>query len=117
MISRRMPRPHCPRRIAATPDVTFFKPAGIPLRELKETVLPLDEFEALRLADGDGLEHSEAAKKMGISRQTFTRIVRAARKKVADFLTRGNALRIEGGPVTGNFRLKKKCLCSTRQKS
>lgn len=94
-----MPRPFCPRRVAAAPDVTFFKPAGIPLHDLKVTTLALDEFEALRLADRDGLEHAEAAQKMGISRQTFTRIVRAARKKVADFLAQGNALRIEGGPV------------------
>ena len=111
-----MPRPFCPRRVSAAPDVTFFKPAGIPLHDLKETILPLDEFEALRLADGEGLEHAEAAQKMGISRQTFTRIVRAARKKVADFLTEGKALRIEGGPIAGMRKLKKKCRCGTDSK-
>lgn len=108
-----MPRPFCPRRVSVAPDVTFFKPAGIPLHDLKETILPLDEFEALRLADGEGLEHAEAAQKMGVSRQTFTRIVRAARKKVADFLTEGNALRIEGGPIAGALKTKKKCRCGT----
>jgi predicted DNA-binding protein (UPF0251 family) len=46
-----MCRTHCPRRIATLPGVVFFKPAGIPLCDLKECVLPLDEFEALRLAD------------------------------------------------------------------
>lgn len=113
-----MPRPFCPRRVSAAPDVTFFKPAGIPLHDLKVTVLALDEFEALRLADRDGLEHVEAAKKMGISRQTFTRIVRAARKKVADFLTRGSALSIEGGPVTGAPCLKGKgCLSKNKKVS
>jgi len=94
-----MPRPFCPRRISAAPDVTFFKPAGIPLHKLEVIVLALDEFESLRMADRDGLEHAEAAQRMGVSRQTFTRIVRAARKKVADFLSLGSALSIKGGPV------------------
>lgn len=96
-----MARPFCPRRVSATPDVTFFKPAGIPLHQLTVTILALDEYEALRLADGTGLEHAQAAVRMGVSRQTFTRIVRTARKKVADFLTDGSALSIEGGPVRG----------------
>ncbi len=110
-----MARPFCPRRVSAVPDVTFFKPAGIPLHDLKVTVLALDEFEALRLADGDGLEHVDAAKKMGVSRQTFTRIVRAARKKVAEFLTQGSALSIEGGPVTG-ASCRKGAGCSGKNK-
>jgi predicted DNA-binding protein (UPF0251 family) len=79
--------------------VVYFKPAGIPLRELTERVLPLDEFEALRLADGDGLPQLEAARLMGISRQTFSRILVRARKTVATCLTQGMAVRIEGGVV------------------
>jgi len=94
-----MPRPFCPRRVAAEPDVVFFKPAGIPLHKLKIIVLALDEHEAVRLADCEGLEHAEAAKRMDVSRQTFTRIVRAARKKIACFLSTGQALSIKGGPV------------------
>jgi uncharacterized protein len=61
--------------------------------------MTLDEFEALRLADLDGLYQEQAAGKMKISRTTFSRIVDAAHRKVADALVHGKALRIEGGPI------------------
>jgi predicted DNA-binding protein (UPF0251 family)/predicted Fe-Mo cluster-binding NifX family protein len=67
--------------------------------ELDETVLTLDEFEALRLADLDGLYQEQAAESMGVSRPTFSRIMDTAHHKVADALVHGKALRIEGGPV------------------
>jgi uncharacterized protein len=119
-----MPRPFCPRRVANCPDVAFFKPAGIPLGQLNVVVMPLDEFEAIRLADGQGLEQTEAAKIMGVSRQTFSRIIRSARGKVADFLTNGAALKIEGGPVKSRCAGKrggasgcgKKGCCKTAKK-
>lgn len=94
-----MARPFCPRRIANLPGVVYFKPAGIPLRDLEERILSLDEFEALRLADHVGLDQTGAAKEMGISRQTFSRILGRARKTVAGCLTEGKAVRIEGGVV------------------
>ena len=94
-----MARPHCPRRIASLPGVVYFKPAGIPLRELEERVLSLDEFEALRLADMEGMPQLDAARLMGISRQTFSRILARARETVATCMTRGMAIRIEGGVV------------------
>lgn len=94
-----MARPCCPRRIATLPGVVFFKPAGIPLRDLEERVLSLDEFEALRLADREGLPQLDAARRMGISRQTFSRILGRARHTVATCLTQGMAVRIEGGVV------------------
>lgn len=90
-----MPRPPCPRIVSGEPGALYFKPAGIPLRELRENQLSIDQFEALRLADHEGLPHSEAAECMGISRQTFGRILRQARGIVARVLTRGEALRIE----------------------
>lgn len=89
-----MPRPPCPRRIAHRPPATYFKPAGIPLRDLEEVELAPDELEALRLADGEGLYRAEAAPRMGISRQTFDRILRRARHTVAQALVRGCALRL-----------------------
>ena len=89
-----MPRPICPRRIAHQPPCDFFKPAGIPLYELEEVVLAADELEALRLADVEDLFHTVAAARMGVSRQTFDRIVRRARMKVARALVLGHALRI-----------------------
>lgn len=90
-----MPRPACPRTISHSPPATYFKPAGVPLRELKEIDMASDELEALRLADCEDLYHSEAAERMGISRQTFDRILRRGRKKAADTLVHGRALRIE----------------------
>ena len=89
-----MPRPLCPRTIAHRPPASYFKPAGIPLYELSEVELAADELEALRWADVEDLYHTEAADKMGISRQTFDRIVRKARIKVATALVLGQALRI-----------------------
>jgi predicted DNA-binding protein (UPF0251 family) len=85
--------------VGCAPGATYFKPAGVPLRELEEVVLTLDELEALRLADLNGQYQESAAEQMKISRATFARIVEAARKKVADSLLHGKALRIEGGPV------------------
>ncbi len=71
----------------------------MPLRALAEVELTLDEFEALRLADLEGLYQTDGARKMGISRPTFARILEAARRKVAGALVHGHALRIAGGPV------------------
>jgi predicted DNA-binding protein (UPF0251 family) len=89
-----MSRPLCPRRIAHRPPATYFKPAGIPLYDLQEIEMGADELEAVRLADDEDLYHTEAAKRMGVSRQTFDRIVRRARRKIAAALVHGQALRI-----------------------
>jgi len=62
--------------------------------------MSLDEFEALRLADLDGLYQEQAAEQMNVSRTTFSRIVVSARRKMADALVHGKALRIEGGTVS-----------------
>ncbi len=78
-----------------SPDVTYFKPKGIPLRVLDEVVLLPDELEALKLHDVDGLEQVEAAAKMQISQPTFGRILNAAYKKVANAVITGKAIRIE----------------------
>jgi len=85
------------RMVSSLPNITYFKPAGIPLKFLTEIRLSVEEAEALRLKDIDGLQQTEAAGKMGISRPTFQRVLVAARKKVADALLNGKAIRIEGG--------------------
>lgn len=95
-----MPRPCCRRWVRTEPPVGLFKPAGVPAARLSEVTLTLDECEALRLADRDGLYHEQAAERMGISRATFGRIVESARRKVAEALFAGQALRIAGGSVT-----------------
>ncbi|MBI5622337.1 MAG: DUF134 domain-containing protein [Elusimicrobia bacterium] len=92
-----MVRPLKRRRIANQPGATYFKPRGIPMTELAEVVLTLDEIEAVRLADLEGLYQETAAAKMRISRQTFGNIIHAARAKIADAIVEGKALRIEGG--------------------
>ncbi len=94
-----VPRPYCNRRIAGRPAAATFKPTGIPADELEEVIMTLDEFEALRLADLDGLYQEEAAGRMKVSRPTFSRIIESARRKVADALVHGKLLRIEGGPI------------------
>jgi predicted DNA-binding protein (UPF0251 family) len=87
-----MARPKKCRNIACRLDAYYFKPRGIPLRDLEETVLEHDELEALRLADLLGKSHEDAAGEMGISRATFGRIIERARKKTIDALLSGKAL-------------------------
>ena len=94
-----MPRPVIERRLGTAPQQRFIKPAGKPARNLEEVLLGFDEAEALRLADLEGLYQEAAARSMGVSRQTFGRIVEIARRKVADAILNGKALRIEGGEV------------------
>jgi len=89
-----MPRPFRRRRICFQPDVTYYKPAGVPIRELEEVELKMDEIEALRLCDVENLKQEEAAKKMDVSQPTFFRIINNARKKVADAITSGKAIKI-----------------------
>jgi uncharacterized protein len=90
-----MSRPKKCRCIACTPGAAYFKPRGIPLVHLSETVLHLDELEALRLADYEGHYHEAAARQMNISRATFGRILDEARRKVAGAIINGHALKIE----------------------
>ena len=85
------------RRIENIPDVTFFKPAGVPLSESTIIDLTFEELEALRLVDLEGLTQEEAAEKMGISRRTFWNDIQNVRKKVATALIHGYAIRIRGG--------------------
>jgi len=92
-----MPRPLKYRFVEGHPPSDYFKPRGVPLASLEVAVLTLDEFEALRLADYEGLYQEPAAEKMKVSRQTFGKIVESARKKVADALVNSKAIRIEGG--------------------
>ena len=94
-----MPRPRLCRNIHRNPEVSYFKPQGVPLRNLAEVVITLDAYEAMRLADLEGLSQEDAAKKMGISQPTFHRLLVDARKKIAESIVQGKALKIEGGPV------------------
>ncbi|GAI75459.1 unnamed protein product [marine sediment metagenome] len=90
-----MPRPKIRRCLRHKQNVRYFKPQGIPLRILEEVVLELDELEALKLHDIDGLEQVDAAKKMGISQSTFARTLDKVYKKLADGIINGKAIKIE----------------------
>ena len=94
-----VPRPPCCRRIQGVPEIAAFKPAGIPACDLEDVVLTLDELEAIRLADQEGLYHQDAAARMEVSRATFGRVLASARGKVAEALLAGKTLRFAGGPV------------------
>jgi len=96
-----MPRPFCPRRIGWRPGISRFFPEGFsrPHHAPDIITLNLDELEAIRLADLEGIYQEQAAEKMGVSRPTFARILESGRKKVAEALVNGKGLVIEGGPV------------------
>lgn len=95
-----MARPVKQRCINCVPATSYFKPVGIPLRELEEIVLGLDELEAMRLTDLEGLYQADVAERMGVSRQTIGNILNSVHRKLADALLNGKALRI--GPHEKN---------------
>ncbi len=89
-----MPRIKCKRFIENQARSNYYKPVGTPFCKLCEVTLELDEFEAIRLADLEGLYQDEAAEKMQISRQTFGRIINSAHQKIAEALVLGKAIKI-----------------------
>ncbi|MBF0200847.1 MAG: DUF134 domain-containing protein [Desulfamplus sp.] len=92
-----MVRPVISRKVGYKPEVSYFKPRGIPMLDLTEVSLTVDEREALRLADLQGLSHEEGGELMEVSRATFGRILRNARRIVADAIINGKAIKVEGG--------------------
>lgn len=92
-----MVRPQKSRTVAFNPDISYFKPRGIPMIDLAEVQITIDEYEAIRLSDLLCMSYEEAANHMEVSRATFGRIVRRARKTIADALINGKAINIQGG--------------------
>ncbi len=91
-------------RIDRPPRMEGYKPFGVPMRELESVVMPIEEYEALRLADYENLTHEKAAEKMNISRPTFTRLYDRARKNVAKAFVEGKAILIRGGTfISGEY--------------
>jgi uncharacterized protein len=89
-----MPRPRKHRKVKCNPAAYYFKPRAVPLSDLEEIILEIDELESLRLADYQALSHEQAAVQMKISRATFGRIVEKARKKIVDAILNGKAIKI-----------------------
>lgn len=104
-----MVRPKCPRNVSCSPEKIYFKPRGVPVSILDEAVLTLDELESVRLADFEGKYQEQAAESMHVSRQTFGRILESARRKIADALINGKAIRVEGGVIKMAGTRKFKC--------
>ncbi len=98
-----MVRPTKERRVEHIPEVKFFKPAGVPKRKLSKVNLTIEEVEAIRLKDREGLTQQEAAERMEVSRPTFQRVLTKAREKIAEALIEGKAIRFQGG----DYRLAK----------
>lgn len=94
-----MPRPCKCRWIGVEPAVAAFRPCGVRGADLETVELGLDELEAIRLADYEGLYQDVAAERMGISRATFGRLIERARRKVASALLDGRMLVFRGGTV------------------
>lgn len=121
-----MPRPVIPRQVLRTLPAGTFAPGGTPTAGVGRAELTVDGLEALRLADLEGLYQEEAARRMGVSRATFARVLAGARRQVADALVNGKALAISGGvidprraeawpcPVHGGDRRRGRgCRCAT----
>jgi len=89
-----MPRPKLNRKIRFSPNVTYYKPQGVPMRTLEVVELTLEEIEALRLKNVENLNQIECAKKMKTSSSTFQRILNLAQKKVSQALIAGKAISI-----------------------
>jgi len=109
-----MVRPTKCRQISFKPTTDYFKPRGLPLTNLEEIRLTLVEFEAIRLKDLENLDQKKSAKLMKVSRPTFTRTYSSARKKIADALIKGKALKIEGGIFKLKIRLFKCLKCNNK---
>ncbi len=110
-----MPRPIATRKIDPPPTITWFKPVGVPMKELEEVVLTLDEVEAIRLADAEGFYQEKVAEQMDVSRQTVGRILASGRKKVAEALVGGKAIRLDGGVVCTGDRSRCRPRCGRRK--
>ena len=79
-----MPRPCIRRRVLGKPNSSYFKPAGIRMIDLEETILAMPEFEAIRLVDLKETSQEKAGKQMKISQSTLSRILKSGRQKIAD---------------------------------
>jgi len=100
-----MPRPPKSREVRQLPLATYFKPAGVPARNLEEVALTVGEVEALRLSHLENLDQHSCAERLNVSRSTVQRMLERVHRKLADAVMNGKAIRIEGGPFQLSLRL------------
>ncbi len=104
-------RPVIDKIVNIVPLYVYYKPHGVSLEKLKEETLNLEEIESLNLKDNQDLDQKSAAEKMGISRSTFQRLLKSARKKMIRAIIEGKAIKFEGGNYIQDEEIKKtKCL-------
>lgn len=89
-------RPRKKKIVQGEPRVEDFSPKGRPEKP-DEVIMTVEEYETIRLADYLGMVQKQAAEMMGISQQSFSRIVREARKRVSDAIVNAKVIHIEGG--------------------
>ncbi len=89
-----MTRPKSCKRIWFDPKVTFYKPQGIPVRQLEIVELNPEEIECIRLKCVEWFNQTEAAKKMNTSQSTFQRILSNAQKKLSTAVVKGMAIKL-----------------------
>lgn len=90
-----MARPRKEKCIGSLPSVTYFKPQGVPLRTISSVTITHEEYETIRLSDAEQLGQIEGAERMNIHQSTFQRTLARARRKIAQALVNGSAIRIE----------------------
>jgi len=104
-------RPVLDKIVNTIPLFVYYKPQGVSIEKLDEVILTLEEIEAFNLKDREGLDQIDAAREMGISRSTFQRLLKSARKKVITAIIEGKAIKFEGGNyIPDKNIIKKKCL-------
>jgi predicted DNA-binding protein (UPF0251 family) len=105
-----MTRPYSNKKVCCEPDVDYFKPRGVPMGQLEKVELQVEELEALKLCDLEEVAQERAAARMGISQPTLSRLLSSGRKKLADAIVLGKAIRISGGNYTvDSGRWKGRC--------
>lgn len=114
-----MPRPTKCRRVCYFPEILEFSPTGAVSGE--PIVLTVDELETIRLIDKENLSQEECGAQLGVGRTTAQKIYETARKKIADALVLGFALKFEGGEFqlcsgSTDFCYKKNCIKRQIQK-
>ena len=108
------PRPKINKIINTIPLFVYYVPYGVSEDNLEETTLTIEELESLNLKDKQGLDQKDAANKMGISRGTYQRLLKSARKKLITSILEGKAIRFEGGNYIPDQHIEPvKCLKGT----